>query len=276
MQFKNIFAVGFFLSSLANSLPAGIRESESLWKGSSSNSTLNLVSFGDSIASGFSINRIFKRISGGTYADKAGKAYSQKTGKNVQVYNLARVGYRIQKIYDLLTKTHLEKVQNADYILLQGGGVNFFLDANFSKQESPLPELNKVTTTTQRMLQFARKHQKNGALIGIYFPHLENFKNEYQLRIIDTLAQANWKNRLEAKKLGYKFIDVYSQLNCTLEGQSLCRIENAFSLNDYKKRLLIAHQNKNYVGMKKLGLAQRDNIHPNSKGHSLIATEIFF
>lgn len=262
--------------------PEGMRESQSFFPGDPHKEKLLIISFGDSIASGFNSSSWFKRVEGGTYADHLGRKLQKSTNRSVEVKNQARAGYRISKIYKLIEKS-IEDLRRANFILLEGGGIDFLMDSDFCNLESYTQQLNYVEEQTQKALQYAAKEKIKSArvgLIGIYLPNLNELKKKRCrgederfrfIRNMDRLAELNWRNRQIALRFKASFADVFSALNCLPQGKSLCEVKHSGSLDDYRRNILRAYAKGFVVDLDAQNYAQKDRLHPNFLGNAAIA-----
>ncbi len=277
--------------SAAWSWPGGLRSSTSFFRGLYS-PELKVASFGDSVASGFNSSFWFSKVNGGTYADHYGRWYNDSYDYSVRVRNIAQAGFTLDEILLKLFITNRDRIQEADLILLEGGG-NDFLDLNAAKNidlckaENFRATLDKAKKNFLTMMHEVSHYKKASArvrVLGIYYPlvHetrarpcvLKSFSPSVHASFIKALSQFNWFLASESKKRGFTYVDTFAHLNCAQKDWKSCKPTSYTSVAAYEKKLFELDKFKILKDPGDLGWLQKDRVHPNTYGHNLISWAI--
>lgn len=266
----------------------GISSSTSFFRGTLQ-PELKVASFGDSIASGYNSAFKLSKVKGGTYADHYGRWYNESFDYSVRVRNIAKAGFTLDQILQDLLHTNKDRIQEADLILLEGGG-NDFLDLNATKNidlckpenfHATLENAKNNFMTMMKDVSHYKKPNSKVRVLGIYYPlvHetrsrpciLKNFSPSVHVSFVKALSQFNWFLSREAKNRGFTYVDMFAHLNCSEKNWRICKATAYTSASSYEKKLFELDR----VGLLKdpgdLGWMQKDRVHPNTNGHNLIS-----
>ncbi|MEZ4815833.1 MAG: SGNH/GDSL hydrolase family protein [Bdellovibrionota bacterium] len=293
---KKLIILAFYIGSQgftkqAMAWPGGLRSSSSFFRGLFG-PELKVASFGDSVASGFNSSFWLKKVEGGTYADHFGSWYNQSYDYSVRVRNIAAAGFTLEQIFNSLINRNANRIREADLIFLEGGGNNF-LDLNHKKYidlckpENFYPTLEKAKSDFFSMMNDVQRYKKPTSrvrVLGIYYPLmnesrtracvLKSLAPSVHVSFTNALADFNWFLASESKRRGFTYVDTFSRLNCTQKNWSACKPTNYKSLSSYKNKLIELDRLGILRDPGDLGWLQKDRIHPNIYGHSLISWAI--
>lgn len=285
----------------------GLFPTTDFFQGTSSGQ-IQVVSFGDSIASGYDAADIWSIIFGGPYGDHFGQWLSAATGQSVNVSNLAYAGYTMSQILGKITGEYTGNIQTADIVFLEGGG-NDLLELlgnnkiNMCDPKSYTQPLENIRTNGLASINTILQYKKPGAKVGImgfYYPLVNTLRqspcytsflpgitplppkalqtsrdySQVHELFLDVLAGINWEYRQAAFDNGFSFVDVFAKMNCASENESTCRIDNFASEEDYRQGIHSFDAQGILQDMGDLGYAQEDDIHPNTVGHEQIKRAI--
>lgn len=251
--------------------------------------SLKVVSFGDSVASGYNSHFVLSKVKGGTYADHFGRWYYNYYDYNVKVRNIAKAGFTLQQILFSLLINNRDRIREADLILLEGGG-NDFLDLNkrkyidLCKAENFYPTLEKAKSHYLEMLNDVSRYKKKTSkvrVLGIYYPlvhetrtrpcTLKSIAPSVHASFVKALAKFNWFLASESKKRGYSYVDTFAHLNCAEKNWKACKPTSYSSQKEYEEKLFELDRKNVLRDPGDLGFLQKDRVHPNTHGHSLIS-----
>ena len=274
----------------------GLKPSESFFWGTKG-PKLKIVSYGDSVASGYDSSFWLIKLPGGSYADHYGRDFNANTDRSVKVENRAWAGYTMGQILNEIMDGDYAVMQDADLVLLEGGG-NDFLDL-YKQNLIDLCDPNNFNTALQNAednfssvmdIVDANTMDAEVKVMGMYYPLIHKTRTRpcettasrkevtapsVHIAFLSILAKYNWFLSSKAKAHGYTFVDVFPRMNCKENNWSDCEISQVTTEEDYHQLLLSIDQKGILQDPGDISLSQKDDIHPNFDGHEQIAQAIF-
>ena len=275
-------------ANLAAAWPPGLSSSKSVIAGSSSLPTIRVVSFGDSLASGFDPTFWLRRVPGGTYADRLGELLNQKNNQTVEVRNIAQAGIKSAGILERIKK-NAAFLSNADVVLVEGGSDDLLLHESSKIDLCQQGVYDEALANAKiNALEIVRDLPTNASVVifGIYYPSVNVTKarrcklpphetGKMHDLFMDVLALANWELYRGSQLRGFLFYDTLSVMNCGPANHPRCRVRNFDNFPDYRASLHRLDKEGIFTDPIVWNYLQRDGLHPTGGTYNLWAKDLY-